>query len=62
MSESLPVFRCIRWEMKLVFIQHIADHSFIGQDWFQCDWRRKDQLGAGIGFEIGEVMDTSADL
>lgn len=45
-----PVFRCIRREMGLVFIQHTAGHTFIDQDRLWRSRRREDQFGAGIGF------------
>ena len=48
-SGFLPAFRRIRWEMGLVFVQHIADHALVDQNRLRRSQRREDQFGAGIG-------------
>ena len=35
--------------MGLVFVQHVADHTFIDQDRLRRSRGREDQFGAGIG-------------
>lgn len=44
-----PAFRCIRWKMGLVFVQHVAGHTLIDQDRLRRSRGREDQFGAGIG-------------